>query len=99
MLRTDDFEEAAKKFRSCYSSLQHLTVDINGVNAVFKGEYIKPSESIKFTTIVFDIGDKTPELENLKIALVLETEMLDWVIRVQVYEKQRDDKDRGPIID
>ncbi len=99
ILRTDDFEEASKKFRSCFSSLQHLSVDINGLNAVFKGEYIKPSESIKFTTIVFDAGDKTPELENLKIALVLETEMLDWVIRIQVYEKQRDDKDRGPIID
>ena len=99
MLRTDDFEEASTKFRSCFNSLQHLSVEINGVNAVFKGEYIKPSESIKFTTIVFDAGDKTPELANLKIALVLETEMLDWVIRIHVYEKERDDENRGPIID
>jgi len=99
MLKTEDFEEASKKFRSFYNSLQHLSVNINGANAVFKGEYIKPSESIKFTTIVFDADDKNEELKSLKIALVLETDMLDWVIKIQVYEKERDDRDRGPIID
>ena len=99
MLRSEDFEEASKQFRLLYNSLQHLSVNISGVNAVFKADYIQPSESIKFTTIVFHVTDKTPELDELKIALVLETEMLEWVIRIQVYEKQRDDKDRGPVID
>ncbi len=97
MLKTDDFEEASKKFRSIYNSLHNLSVNINGANTVFKGDYIRPSEAIKFTTIVFDAKDA--ELKNLKIALVLETEMLEWVIRIQVYEKQREDMDRGPIID
>jgi len=31
----------------------------------------------------------------LKLALVLETDMLDWVIRIMVYEKEREDKERG----
>lgn len=99
MLKTDDFETASKKFRSIYNSLQHLSVSINGSKVVFKGDYIKPSESIKFTTIVLEPGDKTPELKHLKIAVVLETEMLEWVIRIQVYEKEREDTDRGPAID
>lgn len=97
MLKTESFEEASKKFRSFYNSLQNLSVNINGVSTVFKGEYIKPSEAIKFTTIIFDAKDAG--LKNLKIALILETEILDWVIKIQVYEKQREDKDRGPIID
>ncbi len=95
MLKTDDFEEASKKFRSLYNSLQHLSVDINGAKAVFTGDYIQPSESIKFTNIVFNASDKTPDLKNVKISLLLESEMLDWVIKIQVYEKERDDKDRG----
>jgi len=99
MLKTDDFEEASKKFRAIYNSLQHLSVNINGATAVFKGDYIKPAEAIKFTTIVLDTGDKNPELKKLKLALVLETDMLDWVIKIQVYEKERDDKDKGPAID
>jgi hypothetical protein len=95
MIKTDDFEAASKKFRTLYNSLQHLSVNINGNTAVFKGDYIKPSESIKFTTVVLDVSDKAPELKSLKIALILETEMLDWVIKIQVYEKEREDKDRG----
>jgi hypothetical protein len=46
-----------------------------------------------------DPGDKTPELKKLKLALVLETDMLDWVIKIQVYEKEREDKDKGHAID
>jgi len=99
MIKTDDFEAVSKKFRMLYNSLQHLSVNINGTTAVFKGDYIKPSEAIKFTTIVLDAGDKTPELKKLKLALVLETDMLDWVIKIQVYEQEREDKEKGPAID
>ena len=99
MIKTDDFEAVSKKFRSLYNSLQHLSVNINGSNAVFKGDYIKPSEAIKFTTIVLDAGDKTPEFKKLKLGLVLETDMLDWVIKIQVYEQEREDRDKGPAID
>ena len=95
MIKTDDFETASNKFRALYNSLQHLSVNINGTTAVFKGDYIKPSEAIKFTTIVLDAGDKTPELKRLKLALTLEADMLEWVIRIQVYEQEREDKDRG----
>ena len=99
MMKTDDFEAASKKFRAIYNSLQHLTVQINGTTAIFQGSYIMPSEAIKFTTVILDPGDKTPELKKLKLALVLETELLDWVIKIQVYEKEREDKDKGPAID
>ena len=99
MIKTDDFEVASKKFKELYNSLQHLSVNINGSTTVFKGEYIKPSEAIKFTTIVLDPADKTPELKKLKLALIVETDMLEWVIKIQVYEKEREDKDRGSSTD
>ena len=99
MLRTDDFEEAAKKFRSIYNSLQNLSVNINGTHVVFKGDYTKPSESIKFTTIVFNGGEKAADLNRLKVSLMLESDMLDWVIKIQVYEKEKEDDERGKIID
>ena len=99
MIKTDDFEMASNKFRALYNSLQHLSVNINGTTAVFKGDYIKPSEAIKFTTIVLDAGDKTPELKKLRLALILEADMLEWEIKIQVYEQEREDKDRGPAKD
>jgi hypothetical protein len=99
MLRTDDFEAAEKKFRSVYNSIQHLSADVNGTKLVFKAEYKKPSEAVKFTTIVFDAADKHPDMKHLKIALMLEVEMLEWVIKIQVYEKEREDNERGRQID
>jgi hypothetical protein len=72
MLKTDDFEGASKKLRAIYNSLQHLSVNVNGANAVFKGVHVKPVESIEFTTVVFDASDKTPELKKLKIFLSME---------------------------
>lgn len=99
MIKTDDFEAASNKFRELYNSLQYLSVNINGSIAVFKGDYIKPSEAIRFNTVVLDAGDKIAELKSLKLALTLETEMLEWVIKIQVYEKEREHKDKGPAID
>ena len=99
MLRTDDFDEASKKFRAIYNSIQHLSVNINGTNAVFKADFIKPTDEIKFTTIVFDSGDKFPELKQLKVALMLVNEMMDWIVKIQVYEREREDKDRGRPVD
>ena len=34
-------------------------------------------------------------LMQLKLALIMETDMLDWVIKIQVYEQEREDKERG----
>jgi hypothetical protein len=99
MFKTDNFEVASKKFRAIFNSLQLLSANINGATAIFKGDYITPAESLKFTNIVFDPGEKTPELGKLKMALLLESEMLEWVIKILVYEKERDDKDRGRHID
>ena len=96
MLKSEDFEETSKKFRTIFNSLPHFPVAINGINAVFKAEFVKPTESMKFTTIVFDAGDKTPELKKLKVALLLENEMLEWVIKIQVYEKEKEDQEKGP---
>ncbi len=99
MMVTDDFEEASKKFRSLYNAIQHLSVDINGVKAIFKGEYRQPAEAMKFTSVVFDAPDKYPELKKLKVELLLQAELLDWKIKVLVYEKEKEDDERGPQTD
>ena len=99
MLRTDEFDEAAKKFRSLYNAIQLLSVPVNGTTAVLKGKYMQPAASVKFTSVMFDAAEKNPSLNNLKVELLLEAEMLDWVIKVLVYEKEREDTDPGRRVD
>lgn len=92
MLRSDDFEEASKKFRQSIFHFDIFSRD-KWINAVFKAEFVKQTASIKFIAIVFDTGYKTPELKKVKVALILENEMLEWVIKIQVFEKEREDKE------
>jgi len=99
MLTTEDFEEALKKFKSLYNSIQHLAVQINGTSAVISSEYVKPVEEKKFNSIVFTAPGKDEMLKKLKVELTLQNELLDWVIKVLVYEKEREDDERGEIID
>lgn len=99
MLHTEDFEEAAKKFQLLYNSIQNLTVDADGSFAVMKGSYVQPAESMKFTSVVFKPGEKKSAFKNLKVELLMEAEMLEWVVKVLVYEKEREDNERGSIKD
>lgn len=99
MLTTENFEEALKKFKSLYSSIQRLAVQINGMNAVLSSEYVKPVEEKKFNSIIFTASDKDEKLKKLKVELTLQNDLLEWVIKVLVYEKEREDDERGEIID
>ena len=42
MIKTDDFEETSKEFRSIYDSLQHLSVNVNETNAILKENMLNP---------------------------------------------------------
>ena len=99
MLTTEDFEEALKKFKSLYNSIQRLAVDINGMSTHLGGEYIKPVEEKKFNSIIFTVPDKYESLKKFRVELTLQSELLEWVIKILVYEKEREDDERGEIID
>ena len=95
MLTTDNFEEATQKFRLIFNSLNNLSVQVNDAKIIFKGNFEKPTDVKKFTSVVFSPGEK----ENLKIRieLLLQAEMLEWTLKVLVYETEREDNERGPI--
>lgn len=99
MLTTEDFEEALKKYKSLYNSIQRLAVQINGANAILSSEYVIPTEEKKFNSIIFTVSDKDENLKKMKVELTLQNELLEWVIKVLVYEKEREDDERGEIID
>lgn len=98
VLTTENFEEASKKYRSLFHSIQNLSATIGEQKVVFKGTFVKPTESLKFNSVVFDCtGEET--WKNLKIEITLQTELLEWVVKILVYEKEREDDERGQIIE
>ncbi len=100
MLTTEEFEEAKKKFRSLYKELNNLSVRMEeGVYFQLKGSYEEPVEEKKFTTVVFSIDRGGSKLKKLKVELQMVYEPMEWKVNVLVYDKEREDDERGPARD
>lgn len=98
MYTTEDFEAARKKFRSIYNQLNNLHVRFTDISScIFKGPYTIPTEEKKFTSVILSTDKGGESIKNLKIELVMEYEMLEWKIRIIVYEREREDDERGDI--
>lgn len=63
----------------------------------FTGTYENPSDEKKFTTVLFEPAAKDGLMGKLKIELLMEYEMLEWKIKIAVYEREREDNERGDI--
>lgn len=99
LFTTDDFEAASKKFKSCYNQLQNMSVKIGQQAYHFTGTYESPTYEKKFTTVLFESADKDELMGKLKIELLMEYEMLEWKIKIAVYEREREDNERGEVKD
>ena len=99
MLTTDDFETAKKKFRALYSQMNNLAVQPSaGRTYHLKGDFEAPAEEKKFTSILFSIGAEDA-LKKLKVELVMVYEPMEWKIKLLVYDREREDDERGSIIE
>ncbi|HEX7844671.1 MAG TPA: hypothetical protein VF476_02660 [Chitinophagaceae bacterium] len=98
MLTTDDFEEAKKRFKSLYGQLNNLSAKIDGgLYLHLKAKYETPTEERKFTSVIFDVDNGTTTLKKLKVELTMQYELLEWKVKVLVYEKEREDHEKGDV--
>jgi hypothetical protein len=59
------------------------------------GDYDAPSESRKFSSTVFRLMPNANNLPKVKVELSLQYEFPEWKIYLLVYQKEREDADRG----
>lgn len=98
MLTTDDFNKAKQKYRSLFNQLQNLAVKLGGVAYKLKGEYETPDEAKKFTGVLFSFDQDNEATSKLKIELVMQyVEPMEWKVRLMVYDRNREDDERGAI--
>jgi hypothetical protein len=98
ILTTDDFEEAQKKFKSLFNQLNNLATKMEeGVYLRLKGKYEQPVEEKKFTSVIFSVDNGSTTLKKLKVEISMQYELLEWKLKVLVYEKEREDNERGEI--
>lgn len=100
IISTDDFIEAKNKYKSIYNQLNNQLVNFNSAgNFKLKGVYTEPKEEKKFSTSVLSLHPVDESVKKLKIEISLQYELMEWKLRVLVYEKEKEDHERGSIID
>lgn len=100
MLTTESFEKAKQKFKSLFNQLNNLSVKLGAKNYKLKGEYINPTEEMKFASIRFFAEPDDETLKKFRTELVIQFSMpMEWKVRILIYEKEREDEERGTIMD
>lgn len=100
MLTTDNFEKAKQRFRTLFNQLNFLPVKPGTTNAFhLKGKYETPTEEKGFTTIIFSVSPVADAVKKLKVELTMEYEQLEWKVRVLVYDREREDDERGKTVE
>jgi len=100
MLTTEDFEIAKKKFKAIYNALNNLSVKMDyGDTFYLTGKYESPVEEKKFTSVVLAFEKADRIIQRMKLEISLQYEMLEWKVRVLIYEKDREDDEQGETIE
>ena len=97
MLTTEEFNKAKQRFRTLFNELNNLAVSAGpSAGGQLQGVFESPVEEKKFTSVIFSVktGDET--LKKLKTELLLEfSEPMEWKVKVLVYDREREDNERG----
>lgn len=95
MLTTESFNEAVKKFRSLYTQLNGLRLG----SSQLSGTYEAPVEEKKFSSVLLSFSPVNDTMQKLKVELVMESEMVEWKVKLLIYERERNDDERGRLRD
>lgn len=101
MLTTESFEKAKQKFKSLYSQLNNLSVNLDGAKSFhLKGKYEVPLEEKKFASILFRVEPSSELVKQLKVEISMQFEApMEWKVIVLVYDREREDHERGKTVE
>jgi hypothetical protein len=97
MLVTEDFETAAKKYKSLFHQLKGANVYYVKDQYTLKGDYDTAEESLGFATSTLALANPPVPLQKLRIDINLQFEFPEWKVSLVVYEKEREDDESGDI--
>jgi hypothetical protein len=91
MLTTEDFEQAVKQFKSLYGQLNNSSIG----RAQLQGKYESPAEEKNFTSVLFSFDTDDELMKKLKLELVMENVLLQWKVKIIIYDREREDDEDG----
>lgn len=97
ILTTEDFEKAKKKYKSLFNQLNNLSIHASGMKSFhLKGKFEEPDELVKFGSVLFSPVPAGEHIKKLKVEIVMQAfEPMTWKVKVLIYDREREDEDRG----
>lgn len=96
LLTASEFEDAAKKYKWLCNQLKSMTLRLGDYSFSLDGEYEAPDDGKKFSASLYRLMPASVSHPRLKIEAGLQYYFPEWKVILTVYEKEREDKDRGP---
>jgi hypothetical protein len=98
MLSTEEFADAEKKYKSLYKDLKNVTLTLGrDYSYGLEGKFQAPEENKKFASSVFHLTPAASNLPKVRVELSMQYELLEWRIYLSVYQKEREDNERGQV--
>jgi hypothetical protein len=99
MITTDEFETAKNTFDTYYNRLNKVSFRFANQPYNLAGAYESPTEEKKFTSSLFSVSPAEEGMKRLKVELLMEYVQTEWKVKLLVYEKEREDDERGEVKD
>jgi hypothetical protein len=99
MLSTEDFAEAEKKYKWLFNQLKGMNVKYVVDQYTLRGQYEVPAEERKFTISQLTVANPPMALQKLRVEVAMQFEFPEWKVSLSVFEKERDDDERGELDD
>ena len=99
MLSTDNFDEAVKKYKWLFTQIKGMNVKYVVDMYTLEGKYAAPVETKKFAVSTLSVADAPVQLKKLKVEVAMQYEFPEWKVKLHVFEKEREDDERGDIND
>jgi hypothetical protein len=97
MYSSEDFEAAYKKYKWVFNQLKGMNIFYVKDQYTLKGKLEEADESRKFTNSILTPATPPDPLKKLKVEVALQFEFPEWKVNLLVYEKEREDDERGEI--
>jgi hypothetical protein len=100
LLSSEDFEEARKKYTWLCNQLKVMTITI-GRDASYglSGKFDPAMESKSFSSTVYHLTPAAAASPRIRIEAGIQFLFPEWKVQLTVYEKEREDNERGAIIE
>jgi len=100
MLTTEDFEVAKGKFKTLFARFNNMAVKMDyGVTFYLKGKYLEPIEERGFTSSLFRFELPDRATRKMILELSMQYEFPEWKVKILIYERDREDVERGDVIE